>query len=134
MAGLSRSVLFARSTPRSFARELEEENARLRPTTEKHTMKTGVELIAEERARQVSEEGWTPEHDDTHDCGEMRRAAAAYALNAYAGPDEAIPACWPWSQRWWKPAPHPMRNLVKAGALIAAEIDRLQRLKSTLAD
>jgi hypothetical protein len=35
---------------------------------------------------------------------------------------------WPWDQDWWKPSPDPIRNLVKAGALIAAEIDRLQRL------
>ena len=34
---------------------------------------------------------------------------------------------WPWSDKWWKPSDDPVRNLVKAGALLAAEIDRLQR-------
>jgi hypothetical protein len=34
---------------------------------------------------------------------------------------------WPWDAEWWKPSPDSVRNLVKAGALIAAEIDRLQR-------
>jgi hypothetical protein len=34
---------------------------------------------------------------------------------------------WPWDASWWKPSNDPVRNLVKAGALIAAEIDRLQR-------
>jgi hypothetical protein len=90
-------------------------------------MKTGTELIEEERARQISQEGWTPEHDATHNFGELRRAAAAYALAAKAGQDALIPVSWPWSQRWWKPSDDPVRNLVKAGALIAAEIDRLQR-------
>lgn len=35
---------------------------------------------------------------------------------------------WPWDEEWWKPSEDPVRNLVKAGALIAAEIDRLQRV------
>jgi hypothetical protein len=35
---------------------------------------------------------------------------------------------WPWDEKWWKPSTNPIRNLVKAGALIAAEIDRLQRV------
>ena len=39
------------------------------------------------------------------------------------------PECWPWDHEWWKPSDDPVRNLVKAGALIAAEIDRLQRLR-----
>lgn len=90
-------------------------------------MKDGIQLIAAERARQISQEGWTPEHDATHINKELSKAAAAYALNAHAGEDALIPACWPWSQKWWKPSDDPVRNLVKAGALIAAEIDRLQR-------
>ena len=92
-------------------------------------MKDGIQLITEERIRQLCKEGWTDEHDDTHDMGELRRAGAAYALAANAGPDALIPASWPWSQRWWKPSADPIRNLVKGGALIAAEIDRLQRKK-----
>ena len=48
------------------------------------------------------------------------------------GPDlyrsEACPDDWPWSDKWWKPKDK-IRDLVRAGALIAAEIDRLQRLK-----
>lgn len=37
---------------------------------------------------------------------------------------------WPWDAKWWKPSDDPIKNLVKSGALIAAEIDRLQNIKS----
>jgi hypothetical protein len=40
------------------------------------------------------------------------------------------PLAWPWAEKWWKPSEDQVRNLVKAGALIAAEIDRIQRLKA----
>jgi hypothetical protein len=98
-------------------------------------MKTGVQLIAEERARQISEEGWTPEHDDRHRRRQLAIAAESY-LATHTNPDVCAPrrpqlarACfnWPWSTKWWKPSADPVRNLTKAGALIAAEIDRLQR-------
>ena len=88
----------------------------------------GTELIAQERQRQIEVEGWTPEHDDEHDCGEMAAAGASYALfdpSMLEGDWE--PSFWPWDKKWWKPSEYQIRNLVKAGALIAAEIDRLQR-------
>lgn len=90
---------------------------------------TGAELIAAERRRQVEEEGWTPEHDDEHCSQELVRAAASYLLHvAYERvPGMAAPGVWPWEKDWWKPSADPLRNLEKAGALIAAEIDRLQR-------
>lgn len=99
----------------------------------------GIELIAAERARQVEMEGWTPEHDDGHFDESLALAASCYAL-----PDgkrqkqlldfTLIEWLWPWDFCWWKPAgrktkPQRIRELVKAGALIAAEIDRLQRTK-----
>lgn len=95
----------------------------------------GVSLIAAERKRQVESEGWTPEHDDEHFMGEMIGAAVTYAAHALEiVTDNEVPGAdnegwWPdsWHQDWWKPSPNPIRNLVKAGALIAAEIDRLQR-------
>lgn len=88
------------------------------------TIKTGAEQIAEERARQIAKEGWTPEHDDEHDRGEMALAAKCYAMHATGDPDAG--AGWPWHMSWWNPK-DPIRDLVRAGALIAAEIDRLQR-------
>jgi hypothetical protein len=105
--------------------------------------KSGVELIAEERARQVAVEGWSALHDDGHCFGELSRAAACYAANAsLIWPDQSgavfsrvmqrvhrfIRLCWPFEQRWWKPR-SAVRDLVRAGALIAAEIDRLQRVQ-----
>lgn len=100
-------------------------------------MKSGIELISWERKRQISKEGWTPEHDDSHRGFELSLAAMSYTA-AVANPDEEgdengkVRPCydWPWAQKWWKPSDDPVRNLVKAGALIAAEIDRLQRLQA----
>jgi hypothetical protein len=91
----------------------------------------GLELIAKERKRQIEKEGWTPDHDDEHEGEELARAAACYALPAHyrqvAGPIAGVPLLWPWAVRWWKPSPDRVRELSKAGALIAAEIDRLSR-------
>lgn len=93
--------------------------------------KTGVELIAEERARQIAVEGWTPEHDDAHDQGELAIAASCYCL--VPGKRPLVPYLWPWHLDWWKPTPlNRTRELVKAGALIAAEIDRLTRARPDL--
>lgn len=97
---------------------------------------TGVDLIAEERIRQMTLEGWTPQHDDQHWEGTMTAAACCYATLAWRQVDGTIrisvdgmppPSGWPWEAEWWKPNDDPVRNLAKAGALIAAELDRLQR-------
>ena len=85
---------------------------------------TGLELIAAERQRQIDVEGWTPEHDAEHSNGELIQAAACYALSADGF--RGVPTLWPFARQWWKPS-NPIRDLAKAGALIAAEIDRLQR-------
>jgi hypothetical protein len=96
---------------------------------------SGTELITAERQRQVDVEGWTPEHDDGHSSGELSNAARAYTKVAAFQVRGRVPSMmppleWPWGiDDWWKPSPDPIRNLVKAGALIAAEIDRLQRVK-----
>jgi hypothetical protein len=90
-------------------------------------MATGAELIAAERQRQIEVKGWTPEHDDEHQNNQLSRAGACYAFQCKKGDKRYPPFGWPWGAEWWKPSPDPIRNLVKAGALIAAEIDRLQR-------
>ena len=83
--------------------------------------------VLAERRRQIEAEGWTPEHDDEHSAGEMAKAAACYALvSAGFNPDATI-TVWPWHRRWWKPSDKRC-NLVKAAALILAEIERLDRM------
>jgi hypothetical protein len=93
-----------------------------------------------ERQRQVEVEGWTPEHDDSLKAGSLAAAAACYAFNAAAwlGSPSAVDRSrygdlspiswrtWPWAEKWWKPK-NERRDLVKAGALILAEIERLDR-------
>lgn len=92
-------------------------------------MKTGIELIAEERIRQVEVEGWTAEHDKKHVLDEMARLAALYAIPDRLRYLHMTDALYPrtWDGKWYKPTPeNRVRELQKAGALIAAEIDRLQ--------
>lgn len=92
-------------------------------------MKTGIEIIAEERQRQIDVKGWSIEHDVAANNDEqLARAAALYTL-----PDDRrayefdVINLWPWDRRWYKPSPdNRIKELAKAGALIAAEIDRLQ--------
>lgn len=110
-----------------------------------------VKMIADERQRQVSKEGWTPEHDNEHTEGDLALAAACYAApipirgevtsTVQCGCREA--SCehtfgiiekkewkdpWPWDKKWDKREKHDrIRQLVIAGALIVAEIDRLNR-------
>lgn len=87
---------------------------------------TALKDIANERQRQINMEGWTAAHDDTHSDGEMALAAICYAF-AGIGPDQSKSRYWPWSAKWWKPTTN-RRNLVKAGALIVAEIQRIDRI------
>lgn len=89
--------------------------------------------IRVERERQILQEGWSESHDDRHDKGELAKAAGCYALAAgrYAvGPEissRVLPVpWWPWAPEWWKPTT-PRRMLIKAAALIVAEIERLDR-------
>lgn len=89
---------------------------------------SGLALIAAERERQRTKEGYSSNHDDQHGNFEMTRSAVAYALHASGRLD--ADQHWPFGSCEWKPsAGDPVRDLVKAGALIAAEIDRIQRLQ-----
>lgn len=112
--------------------------------------KARMELVAwtdvlAERERQKAVEGWTVEHDDEHAEGELGLAAACYAApvpircewpvsdgarsageGSNAFPPTQWLSAWPWDDKWWKPTDR-RRDLVKAGALILAEIERLDR-------
>lgn len=108
-------------------------------------VKDGCDQIAQERFRQQAVEKFDAEHDDNWQDGEIALAAACYALAASEYGEEHLSGVfydlWPWEIDWWKPGrwegdengePAPLaariRMLEKAGALIAAEIDRLLRL------
>lgn len=123
-------------------------------------MKAGVELIAEERQRQIDIEGYSKEHDLCHEEKEFIDAATSYMMpnsirpildvtnELEIQPSYAViydhyssdgtlhkmrilpPSMWPWGEQYWKPTPSDrIRELVKAGALIAAAIDRMQAQK-----
>lgn len=94
--------------------------------------------VLSERHRQQSAEGWTPQHDDTHRAGQMADAAACYAASFRVFKQQEVVGLnyetytqyvegWPWSENWWKPRDR-RRDLIRAGALILAELDRLDRL------
>lgn len=96
-----------------------------------------VDVIAE-RTRQIEVEGWTHDHDDFHDAGELAKAGGTYALHAGAKLAtlhgfEHTPPCWPWDPKWWKPK-DPRRDLVRATALTVAEIERMDRDAKELPD
>lgn len=94
--------------------------------------------VARERERQMAVEGWTPDHDDSHEGGQMARAAACYAIGDThvsrgwgdewhsGGSSSARIKIWPWEARWWKPKKR-RHDLVRAAALLVAEIERLDR-------
>lgn len=96
--------------------------------------------VLAERRRQIDEEGWTAEHDDVHVRYELALAAVSYAIpfpvlqpgRGSQSPD--VPLFWPnsWAPEWYKPgkiynARDRRRRLVKAAALLLAEIDRVDR-------
>lgn len=93
--------------------------------------------VVAERQRQIIDEGFTPAHDDqSHGCGAMSRAAACYArgpqflmmhkMGDGQGNIVDVPVDWPWAPSWWKPRSR-REDLVRAGALILAEIERIDR-------
>lgn len=100
---------------------------------------TGIELITWERQRQIDSEGWTASNDDAHTDSSLIDAAMAYLRNVHGykifgwagflSQMNSVPH-WPrsWPRTWYKPE-SAIRDLVKSGALIAAEIDRLQRIE-----
>jgi len=104
---------------------------------------TGIERIAAERKRQIEEEGFNALHDGGNNHEEMALAAACYTLPSIYRymPTEVVDKkgkhdvkllnrLFVWDKKWWKPTPKSrIRELEKAGALIAAEIDRLLRLE-----
>ncbi|EMM7231840.1 hypothetical protein RJO55_002073 [Enterobacter hormaechei] len=111
--------------------ELEAAEKRIADLEEPVLSKAAADVLAE-RQRQQSVEGWTPEHDDQYEDGELVDAAACYAQDSSLWDCAGEPPCdWPWPDEWWKPTNDMRRNLIKAGALILAEIERRDRAAGT---
>ena len=87
-------------------------------------MKTGIELIAEEREKQIAKYNHTAYSDQCYQNKELLEAAAAYIGAAYSRGTEGV-ELWPWHPDSFKPEDY-ISNLKKAGAFIAAELDRVQ--------
>lgn len=95
-----------------------------------------IDVLAERR-RQVEVKGWDNEHDDAHPCGEIAAFAAVYAMPEGARDwpatdtsygDTIAEALTPID---WQPKfGDRRRDLVKAAALLIAEIERLDRAAS----
>lgn len=90
------------------------------------TAPRGAVAITVERLRQTEMKGWRSERDDQYCSGQLVDAAICYAL--HVSDPAMIPSIWPWDDVHWKPRTR-REDLIRAGALIAAEIDRLDRLE-----
>ena len=96
---------------------------------------TGIERITKEMVRQLGSLGWSHLHDESHTKMQLAMAAKAYInYNWYVmignSHETAVAASlnfWPWKKEEFKPSLNMIRNLEKAGAMLAAEIDRLER-------
>lgn len=115
----------------------------------------GCQAIVNERKRQIEKEGWDAEHDKEHSEQELAWAAVCYAAPTtvtaskfkkmgqwncgcrswgecccdyfYKEFENALDP-WPWDGEWDKREKHDrLRQLAIAGALIAAEYDRIAR-------
>lgn len=90
-----------------------------------HSGYVAGELLAERR-RQINEEGWTPKHDERRAASDLALAGAAYAMSAGSLPISGLPAAvWPFGDGFKRKDPR--HDLVRAGALIVAAIERLDR-------
>jgi hypothetical protein len=90
-----------------------------------------IEDILAERDKQVTVKGYSSEHDDDHFQGDLADAAACFALS---GGGWCLTDCvehWPptWDRKHFKQKT-PRQDLVRAAALLIAEIERLDRIQS----
>lgn len=85
--------------------------------------KEGADLIREERRRQIEQEGYDARHDFREPLNSIIAGAISYAM-CDIDQEEAL-AWWKWDYAFFKPKDR-KRNLIRAGALIAAALDKLQ--------
>lgn len=96
----------------------------------KEKLKTGIELITEERNEQIEKHGWDTEHDSQHKYGSLCVVAATLAVvDTDARVEDHMGGRGTGENPWGledKLAGDEIHRLKVAGALIAAEIDRRQ--------
>lgn len=98
-------------------------------STVKDSLSVAASDVLAERQRQITAEGYDSGHDDMATRGQLAIAAGCYAM--WSGHPALMgrfswKAFFPWDWKYWKPST-PRRNLIRAGALILAEIERLDR-------
>lgn len=84
--------------------------------------------VYKERVRQVFDEGYSVYADDCHTHMELARGGAAYAVAKHIDNLGRHPAQlgWPFPEFSFKPTDH-RRNLIKAMAMLCAEVERIDR-------
>lgn len=112
-----------------------------------------INLILEERERQITKEGYSAAHDDSYFLEELARAASSYCIAGAARAshgnycirsaqfhfkvdrmgldisvdlDKIAERVWPFDKKYYKPKSH-KENLIRAAAFIVAELERLER-------
>lgn len=87
---------------------------------------TGIELIAKERQEQIEKHGHTIEKDIIENDGNQLRWAAQGLISTI---EEDFSSEWEGDKAMKMLAKPEIERLIVAGALIAAEIDRLNAIK-----
>lgn len=94
--------------------------------------------VFNERQRQIETEGYSTAMDDSYKGNELVRASAGYVDHVVGRSwtynkempevyqNEEVPEFWPWDDSFWKPK-SPRNDLVRAAALLIAEIERIDR-------
>lgn len=103
--------------------------------------KKAIDSFTRERARQVVNHGFKTVGDDAYVDSQLADAASCYALGADYDRAGKPSALWRWAfpLSWWKPSPdnepqNRKRDIEKAGALLIAEWERLDRLQEKRAE
>lgn len=101
-------------------------------------LSNAIKDVLGERSRQISVENYSTNHDDQYQNNELVRAASGYVdhvfsrgwtysdLGSEVYQKEDVPEFWPWNEQHWKPK-SPREDLVRAAALLIAEIERIDR-------
>ncbi len=111
----------------ALLRDLGDDPDNLAAPQASETVTAAARDVLAERRRQIDTEGFGASRDDFYTQGELAEAAACYAARLTVRDGSYVSSLWPWPAAWWKPTTY-RRDLVKAGALILAEIERLDRV------